>query len=236
MRYPVAVARWLGLLVVMGCYDPSIATGIPCARNDECPRGQLCAGNVCGGTADAADPPTETIVIGEDAAEVRDVEIWGAEPNTNHNDSDHFSIDDAESGLLWFDVTSIPSTRTVVAATLTVMIADEADEDGGTATVHRVRREWVESEATWLLRTSTQDWPASGARPPASDETPVATFSPAATETAYDIELPASLVQAWIASPAENFGLVFVRGSSNQHVHVRTRESGVWSRLTLDVR
>lgn len=231
------MARWLYLIVMMGCYDPSIATGVPCNNADECPRGQPCVGNVCGGTADAAgDPPTERIVIGDDEAELRDVEIWGVNPNTNYGDSDHFSIDDAESGLLWFDVTSISSTKTVVAATLTVVIADEADEAGGTATIHRVRREWAEGEATWILCTATQGWPASGARPPGSDATPVATFSPAAIDTAYDIELPASLVQEWIASPDVNFGLVFVRGSSNQHVHVRTRESGVWSRLTLDVR
>jgi hypothetical protein len=38
------------------------------------------------------------------------------------------------------------------------------------------------------------------------------------------------------ADPATNFGLGFVRGTSTQHVPIATRETGLGSTLTLELR
>ena len=246
--------RWALCALLAGCYSPKVAPGAPCTTTDDCPSPLRCVANVCGGTEpepDAAMPDmsaadamfdaatdglvTEMLVFGDDASELRDSEVWETQPTTVQGGYDHFSIDGSEFGLLWFDLTSIPSTKTVMSATLRVTVADNADEGGGTVGVHRLREAWVESEATWNLRATGQAWSVAGARTPASDAVPVATFTPAAVETAYDIVLPPALVQEWITTPAINYGVVFAPGTSTEHVHVHSRESGVWSVLTVEI-
>jgi hypothetical protein len=244
----VELMRWAVLCTLAGCYNPKPAPGAPCESSNECPSFQPCVANVCGGTEAAADaghdaprdapsdaPNVVEVVIGTDKEELRDTEIWGANPGTNYGGVNQFGIDDSESGLLWFDLTQVPTNKTVVSATLAVTTSNDADKGGGTVTIHRLREAWVENEATWVARASTQSWSASGARPPASDEAVLASFSPDAVETAYAIALPPALVQDWVSDPLTNFGIVFVRGTSTQHVHIHTRESTTWSRLVLEI-
>jgi hypothetical protein len=248
------VLRWALITLVAGCYRPTIQAGAPCTTDTDCPGTQQCIAMVCGGSAiDAAivgsdamadaqgeidapaDAAIQEIVIGDDPAQVRDTEIWGDFPTTPQGGNPHFSVDLNESGLVWFDLTSIPPSKTVVKATLTVKVDDMADEAGGTVTIHRLREGWVEAEATWAARATNQAWSVDGARSPSSDIAPVATFSPAAVQTAYDIDLPVQLVEDWTNDPAVNFGIVFVRGTSLEHVHVHTRENAPSPKLTVRV-
>jgi hypothetical protein len=240
-------------MVLAGCYSPKVAPGSPCATSDDCPSALKCVANVCGGTEPAddadvdtpSDPPpdasphdspvTSMLVFGDDADELRDTEIWAANATTNYGTGEHVSIDADESGLFWFDLTAIPSTKTVVSAKLTVTVSDEASESGGTATIHRLREAWVETEATWLLRANAQGWSVNGARSPSSDTASLASFTPAAKETSYEIVLPVALVQDWIADPATNFGLLIQQGTATEHVHLHGRESASWSSLQVEV-
>ena len=237
------------LLALAGCYNPTVGAGAPCTTSNECPGDLQCVGRVCGGTVDAFVPPmpdgsadaaldgatVQQVVLGDNIAELRDAEIWNDFPTTNYGSGDHFSVDLNESGLLWFDLTAIGTNKTVLSAKLVITVADAADEGGGTVLIHRLREAWIESEATWSVRATNQAWSVNGARPPSSDAAPVAMFSPAAVTTAYDVTLPTSLVQAWVADPATNYGLVFVRGTSLEHVHIRTRETATPAKLIVDV-
>lgn len=251
----------MGLWMATGCYHPTIPSGAPCETSDDCPTSQACVASVCGGTevtvdgpaggdaspdaADdaAVDAPVDApidaailqVVIGDDPDELRDTTLQGAVPNQGFGAQGHMSVDDSEPSLVWFDLTAIPTTRTVVSATLSVPVADQASEAGGLVQLHRLRERWVEMEATWLSRTATLTWSTSGARAPAIDPTPVASFSPAAVATRYDVVLPPALVQAWIADPAANFGILFNEGTAPEHVHLGTRESASWCRLTLEL-
>lgn len=45
--------------LVAACYAPSAQPGAPCGPGGECPAGQLCIANVCGGTAPADDAPVQ---------------------------------------------------------------------------------------------------------------------------------------------------------------------------------
>jgi hypothetical protein len=204
---------------------------------------------VCGGTIaidaaidakplDAAPdtpPGTMVIVVGEDPESVRDTEVHEGAPDDTHGEIDHTSVDSIETTLLWFDLSDVPSTAKVVRATLTVTTdAFDADRAGGTVTVHRMREVWLENEATWNQRVDGQPWLAAGAKPPSSDSQTLATIQPSELNAAFNVELPEPLVQEWIADPTINFGLAIVRGTSNQHVHFRSRESGaMWPVLTL---
>jgi hypothetical protein len=241
-----------GAVLLAGCYNPTIAPGAPCQSSRECPGGQQCVASVCGGTDDLADagpdgpvdaafdaPPPDAIVyidyvIGTAASELRDVSIAGYDPNFNFGALNHMSVDDGETGLVMFDLTSILTTRTIVSATLRLQVADQADESGGTVTLHRLREAWVESEASWIARATGANWSLSGARPPSRDAGAIVTFSPSAVNTDHDLALPASLVQDWVTNPASNFGVALVRGTSTEHVHIVSREAAAgWARLTI---
>jgi hypothetical protein len=243
-------ARWATLLLLAGCYRPTFPTGAACVDDGDCVNGQPCIENVCGGTASPPDPPDSPaaqpdgppadgappveIVLGDDADELRDVELLLDEPNLG--DGDHLSVDDDDFSVVRFDLSSIPSSATVLGAKLTVRTFDTAATDGGTILVHRLRESWDEASATWDMRNATQAWSTPGALPPSSDAAPVATMQPGAINTDYTVDLPVELVQAWVSTPDLNFGILFVVGTTEIHVHLRSRENSPNTRLTVTYR
>jgi hypothetical protein len=254
--------RYWVLVGLVGCYSPTFKTGAPCESDRDCPSVQRCIANACGGTQDTihdaaprldSDPPGDDAPISVDAMAdalvtvnyqigvggngVVDTEIWGDSTtlNTNFGDGGHMSVDADASGLARFNLSSIASDKQVLAAQLKIRVTDAADELGGTVTIHRMREQWVELEATFLSRVTGQAWMANGAAPPSCDATPVASFMPAAVDTTYTIDLPADLVEDWIAAPTENFGIILRRGTSTEHVHLGTRDGGAAPILSIDV-
>jgi hypothetical protein len=237
------------VMLAAACYQPAIQSGVPCSQSGDCPGGEACVAGVCGGTVtgpDAPDamidaqidaPPGSTVfVAGADKGQLRDTELFADFPNDNYGDQDHFSVDDTEVGLVSFDLSGAPGGRTLVKATLRIVTTDDADEGGGTVRVYRMLESWTEAGATWTMRTAAEAWATPGAGPPSREVAPIATFSPDKVRTSYEVELPVDLVRAWLAQPASNFGLAFVRGTSTQHVHMGTRETAAWSKLTLELR
>jgi hypothetical protein len=246
MRAALTSAAWV---LAAACYQPAIPAGVPCSESRECPGGQACIQNVCGGPATTPDAPapsdgpapdvppgTTVIVVGADKSQLRDTELWDEEPNVGHGDDNHFSVDDAERGLVKFLFGAVPPGAKVAKATLKLVTFDEASEDGGTVLVYRMREDWSEGEATWFERRAGEPWSTAGAGPPARDTVHVAEVRPQQIATPYETELPPQLVQEWIDQPQLNFGIAIVRGTSVQHVHMRTRETGAWSTLTLELR
>ena len=240
------------VMLAAACYQPAIQSGVPCSRSGECPGGEACVEGVCGGTVtgpDAPDvpdampdamidaPPGSTLfVAGADKTQLRDTEVASFDPAVNFGSDNHFSVDDPEVGLLWFDLSDAPGGLTLVKATLRVVTTDEADEDGKTVLVYRMLESWTEAEATWTMRAGNTPWSSPGAAPPSRAATPIATLSPKQVRTPYQVELPVDVVSAWLADPAQNFGLAFVRGTSGQHIHFGSRETNAWTTLTLELR
>lgn len=244
--------RAVGLVLLGACYQPTPPTGVPCSTQGDCPGEQACVAGVCGGTLEVdapvaldapidgfipsdapIDAPNQIVMIGGN--QIRDTEIWIDFPTTNYGGQGHLSVDDMETSLVWFDLTSLSSNAVVVSATLRVMVTDFAATNAGTVLVHRMREAWVESEATWAIRATGQAWSIAGARPPARDNAAIATLQPAALMTAYDVALPAAMVQEWITQPASNYGLAFVRGTTLQHVHFGSREGGNGGTLRVEL-
>jgi hypothetical protein len=243
MRGALVVA----IVLVAACYQPAIPSGVRCSQSGECPRGEACVAGVCGGAGEIDAGPIDArpidapagstvIVVGADRSQVRDTELWVAYPNANYGDQDHFSVDDNESGVLAFDLSAVPAGLVPVKATLRVVTTDAASSDGGTVLLYRVLESWDEATATWMLRSANQSWSSSGATPPSRDAAPIAEFRPREELTPYEIAIPVDVVKGWLAAPASNFGLAFVRGTSTRHVHIATRETGLWSTLTLELR
>jgi hypothetical protein len=232
------------VVLAAACYQPVVPSGVPCSASGECPGGEPCVAGVCGGTEPLRpdtmlpDTPPETmmIVIGMDRTQLRDTEVNGYEPDSTSGDVDHFSVDGLETGLLWFDLAGVPPGLAVTKATLGLHTTDDADEAGGTVIVYRMLEDWDEAEANWANRAAGKAWSGIGARPPSRDEVPLATVRPDKRYTAYEVPLPTELVSGWLSLPSTNFGLAFVRGTSQQHVHFGSRESPTWSTLTLELR
>jgi hypothetical protein len=249
MRAALSSAAWV---LAAACYQPTVPAGVPCSESRECAGGQACIQNVCGGPTSAPDAPdapasldapapdappgTLVLVVGSDPSHLRDTELWLDEPVSGHGGDSHFSVDNTELGLIKFNLSMVPAGATVLKATLGVYSADEASEDGGTVVVYRVREDWDEGEATWFERKSGQAWAKEGAQPPSRETTPLAELRPQQIFAPYEAELPLQVVQDWLAQPQSNFGIAIVRGTSVQHVHLRSRESGKWSTLRLELR
>jgi hypothetical protein len=242
----LAVGLAVGLASVLGaaCYQPTIPAGVPCTRSGECPGGEACVAGICGGPGTGGDaanpidvpPGTTVVVVGIDRSELADTELSLIDPGVNYGTQNHFSVDDGESGLLAFDLSKVPAGLAVTKATLRVVTTDYASADGGTVLLYRVLEHWEESTATWMVRTATRTWSAAGAKPPSREADPIAELRPSRLITPYDVSIPPAVVEGWRADPSTNHGLAFVRGTSTQHVHIATRDTGLWSTLTLELR
>jgi len=123
-------------------------------------------------------------------------------------------------GLLQFDLVALPSTVTVVSATLRVYT--ESDVTTATVGVFQVMEAWDEGmenmapgAANWTDRQPGVAWMGSGASPPSRAQASMTSFVPATASAAYDLALDPGVVQGWIADPATNFGVAFVCTDSN---------------------
>jgi hypothetical protein len=238
----------LSAMFAAACYQPQVPAGVRCSVSGDCPGGEPCVAGVCGGAEPGTDAPGApdaaidappgilVITIGTEKSQLRDTEIASYDPGVNFGGDDHFSIDTPEVGLLWFDLAGVPAGLTVDKATLRLATRDDADEAGGTVLVYRVLEAWTEAEVTWMARTAGALWTTPGAGTPSREATKLAELQPNKEFASFDVTLPPSLVEAWLADPAKNHGLALVRGTSNQHVHFGSRESPTWSRLVLELR
>jgi hypothetical protein len=121
--------------------------------------------------------------------------------------------DNADRGLLRFDVRALPTTTTVLSASMRFYI--ETAAPGSTISIHRVREAWDEGNgdgtsgvANFTFRTGVIPWSLLGAAAPASIDPVAGTFSGDTLGT-IDVPLPASMVQDWVSNPTGNFGVLF---------------------------
>jgi hypothetical protein len=247
--------RWVVPCVLAGCYQPTFPAGAACTVDSDCPGGQPCVDNVCGADRPPIDSPGEpdaplvvvdappdgpppdpvTYVIGDTTDELVDTELIIGEVDPI-GAQDHNSVDDDDHALFRFDLSQIPASGTVLNAQLIVRTFDQASEDGGTVLVHRMREAWAEDKATFTNRLDGTTWTGGpGAAPPSRDSASIASFAPNAINTDFQITLPIAMVQEWVATPAVNFGIIIVRGTSEQHVHLRTRENAPNARMIVVV-
>jgi len=181
--------------------------------------------------------PNVILTVGERAEDVRETEVNAGAPDFVHGFVDHLSVDGGEVGLIWFALPQFPAGTTIVSVSLKVTTMDTASPDGGSVLVERVRESWAEDAATWYERQQGTPWATEGAGPPSRDDVSLVELYPQSTETTYAVPLPNELIEEWIADPDSNCGLALVRGTSMDHVHIRTRESGAgWPLLEIEYR
>lgn len=176
-----------------------------------------------------APPNAVTVSFGETgtatfAGVTIDVEI--ANGLTTNVNVDHNSVDLGDEWALWrFDISAIPTGATVVSAKIELETTGDGNVfSSGTAEVYRVLEAWEELAVTYLVRTSSASWTIAGAGPPNSrGATAIAQFAPTA-EGRFNIALPASMVQDWVATPSSNNGVLVDTTDGVGHLHLCTRE------------
>lgn len=123
--------------------------------------------------------------------------------------------------LLKFDLSSIPATATIDSAVLHTWLKDSGTTNSSTNSTHRLyrvrnSRDWVETEATYTIFKTSNNWTTAGCGSTASDredtilaECPYLTSGAANAE--FDFTWNASglaQIAAWTAGTVENNGML----------------------------
>jgi hypothetical protein len=113
------------------------------------------------------------------------------------------------SGLLKFDLGSIPAGSKVTKVTLEVNVTNKTSGSG--YVLYPLSRAWSESQATWQAPSSGKSWAAVGARGSGDrGSAAIGSLAPTVTGKA-KVTLNAAgiaAVQSWVDQPSNNFGFV----------------------------
>ncbi|MBT8494180.1 MAG: DNRLRE domain-containing protein [Deltaproteobacteria bacterium] len=165
-------------------------------------------------------PPTEPLELtfGEDGVDGRvsgvttDTALNGGLPDQPGGDGASFTAEAVGPihGLLRFDLSSVPTTATVIGAELEVW-TNFSPSQGGTAQLFRISEEWEEATATWNQRSTGVAWTDAGGTTAGEAVASITTVNESFFESLEQrLELPIGLVADWVAEPASNNGLLFV--------------------------
>ena len=160
---------------------------------------------------DAAPPQSQTLIFGDHAiATVRgalvDTFIDEDLPNDEVGGNDFVSVDNGpvRYGLMRVDVTAIPTGSVVESADVVLTLFDPLED--GRLEAQVLRRAWSERNANFFVADTGQSWPTPGAAGNSIDEDVVAAFDGRNQGDAV-IPLDVAVVQAWVDTPGQNFGL-----------------------------
>jgi hypothetical protein len=162
-------------------------------------------------------PPNAMVLMVDAVADTyvsQDTEKGDQRPNNFGGDSEIKIKRGEEHGLVRFELSDIPPTATVFSAELELAITSPAP--GLQIGVHPVLEAWVEGaldgtpgQCNWTMRDPVNAWTTAGAAPPGSAGPVAATFAASAAGPVV-VALPATTVQAWVASPGTNHGVLLV--------------------------
>jgi len=161
--------------------------------------------------------PTFTDGYGGDVTTYIDTYIAVAYPTTNYGTDTYLwegyydSTEWSARSLLKFDLSSIPSGATVTNATLSLYSLTDYSSNISTYAVYRQKRAWVESEATWNIYSTGNNWStAGGFHADDCEQDAIGTREMSASESSGDKswDLTDSKVQEWISGSFTNNGIL----------------------------
>ncbi len=148
---------------------------------------------------------------------VQDTFIDKAAPNTNNSGWVKLRLQDesspeAMSSLLRFDLSSLPKGAKVYRATLSLWPFERSGVDGIHTWIGWLKRDWSETEATWVHARTGVSWESPGAAG-ANDIGGWIAAQDFWTEDAWFGFDVTALVRSWVAGSLPNYGLI-VRASA----------------------
>jgi len=146
---------------------------------------------------------------------------------TNYGNSTAVNVDGSpdQSGLFRWNLRPLPPGSTISAASIQFTIFDPTND---VYEVYRLRRRWVETEATWLLANATTSWSTAGANNTTTDrENTVLGTIPNGVTGTQTLNLAAAIypfVQSWADLPESNTGFVVLDFGVTDGVDIRSSE------------
>ena len=141
------------------------------------------------------------------------VSIYIGESNTSS---------DVVRTLLKFDLSSIPATAIVESATLSLWQTNDFSDNARTLRVFRVKRSWVEVEATWNIYSTGNNWQtAGGFGADDAEQTDIGALAFGASEAngQKDWSLTASAVEEMIDGTWANNGFMLKADTENNDAY-----------------
>jgi hypothetical protein len=108
--------------------------------------------------------------------------------------------------LLRFDVSAIPSTVTVTSAVITIKTSELLGTETPVMAFHKMKKTWIEAEATWNKRNTSISWLTAGGEFDTSACSNSVSIPVA--EGTYVWKIDKAVVQAWINNGTDNMGLL----------------------------
>lgn len=160
---------------------------------------------------------------------VADTHISLYEPTTNFGAYPTMRIHPASSGrergLIKFDISVIPTSATVLQATLYLYAWYWSHTFPINIYAYRVIKHWNEREATWERATATQFWHTPGCNNPIYDYDPTFAVSTTVSNNrqyySWDIT---QMAQLWVANPLSNEGVLLIGDGLSVQYQFRTSE------------
>ena len=159
-----------------------------------------------------------------------DAHIRSDATTTNYGGASTLLIDGKPdySALLKWDLTAIPVGKTVTAVTLTFNVVAASSQ---VYELYALKRDWSESEVTWVKASSSVNWSTAGASNTTGDrETTVlgTISSPSTGIKTFKLNAAGiAKVQSWINAPSTNFGFVVQDYTVTKGLDVTSSEGGV---------
>jgi len=141
--------------------------------------------------------------------------------SSGYNSSPYLTVgaDAAVKSLLRFDVSSIPANATVTQATLQLYHYSRSNGNSLTLGAHRVLNEWVDSQVNRTQRKSGVSWAVVGMGSGSDYAAPADGTAPVAGSGGAWVSLDVTdMVQAWVANPADNHGVVVLQSAASGYV------------------
>ena len=172
-------------------------------------------------TATATATGSDTIVTFQQGSDgysgETDTYMSADAPTTNYGSGDKFKVGyrQKNGALVRFDVASIPSGSTVVAATLQVYAAGWSGTNGSMG-AYAVLRDATASEATWNLAKTGSPWGLTGCNDTTTDRrgTAASTLTTSGINKWYSFDVH-DLVQEWVNSSLPNEGVLLRQTASS---------------------
>jgi len=133
------------------------------------------------------------------------------------------------AALLRWDLSTVPSGKTVTSAQLTFNVVDTS---GSAYELYALNRAFTESTATWQRADASTTWQTAGANGSADRATTVLGSVTGSSTGSLTITLNAagvSKVQSWVNSPASNFGFVLLDYANSDGLDLSSSEAATVS-------
>jgi hypothetical protein len=147
----------------------------------------------------------------------RDCPIYFSLADTNVSGQGYLYIgerNDQGSGLyrslLWISLAGIPANAKVTAADIKLVVGIDRTSNARTMRAYRLKRAWVEAQATWNSYSTGNAWQTAGAIGANDIEaTELGNVSVSATPSG-TITIPCdpAQIQLWVDTPASNLGVL----------------------------